>query len=326
MAQNQTNPCPICNLDNQVVEDISIYEEKFRVDCKRCGKFKIPPFPIEGIIEYIKRQQLGHKLSAWIRERNEQGIDVPEIKKSWIKDIEQILPDYSPADKHLILLRNIGRKSSYPGKMVTIDPLLDYPLAWASNQTELVFYLLSLVDRKLLDNKGAAGGRAKEIRANRDCDVVITAAGWDYLDKHAVHTTTSIQAFVAMSFSEKMRPVWKNAIKPAIKKSGYNPYKVDVDPHIERIDAKIIAEIKNSRFLVADVTEQKHGVYFEAGYALGLNMPVIWCVQKADLDNVHFDTRQYNHIVWESEEDLKERLYNFICAVIGKVDKPSLET
>jgi hypothetical protein len=68
------------------------------------------------------------------------------------------------------------------------------------------------------------------------------------------------------------------------------------------------------------------GVYFEAGYALGLNLPVIWCVQKEGLDNVQFDTRQYNHILWESEEDLKERLYYFICAVVGKVSKPSPET
>lgn len=91
-----------------------------------------------------------------------------------------------------------------------------------------------------------------------------------------------------------------------------------MEPHVDRIDTKIITEIKNSRFIVADVTEQKHGVYFEAGYALGLGLPVIWCVCKDHLPNVHFDTRQYNHIVWESEYDLKEQLYNFICAIIGK--------
>jgi nucleoside 2-deoxyribosyltransferase len=79
-----------------------------------------------------------------------------------------------------------------------------------------------------------------------------------------------------------------------------------------------VAEIKNSLFLVADVTEQKQGVYFEAGYAIGLEIPVIWSVKKDELEKVHFDTRQYNHIVWESEKDLKEQLYNFICAIIGK--------
>jgi len=81
---------------------------------------------------------------------------------------------------------------------------------------------------------------------------------------------------------------------------------------------KIVTEIKNSRFLVADVTLQRPGVYFEAGYALGLGLPVFWCVRSDDLKNVHFDTRQYNHIVWETEQQLADQLYLFVTALIGK--------
>jgi hypothetical protein len=40
--------------------------------------------------------------------------------------------------------------------------------------------------------------------------------------------------------------------------------------------------------------------------------------QTGALEQVHFDTRQYNHILWEEENELKEALYNFICAIIGK--------
>ena len=113
-------------------------------------------------------------------------------------------------------------------------------------------------------------------------------------------------------------PVWEKGIKPAIEKAGYDPYRIDKEPHIDRIDAKIIADIQDSKFVIADVTQQKQGVYFEAGFALGLKQSVIWCVRKDNLDKVHFDTRQYNHIVWENPEDLQEQLYNTICAVIGK--------
>jgi nucleoside 2-deoxyribosyltransferase len=69
---------------------------------------------------------------------------------------------------------------------------------------------------------------------------------------------------------------------------------------------------------LADVTEQKRGVYVEAGYALGLGLPVIWCVRKDELGKVHFDTRQYNHIMWETTDELETRLFDFICAIIGK--------
>lgn len=121
-----------------------------------------------------------------------------------------------------------------------------------------------------------------------------------------------------MSFSENLRPIWEGPIYNAIKKAGYKPYRVDAEPHIDRIDFKIISEIKNSRFLLADVTEHKLGVYFEAGYALGLGLPVIWCVRKDELEKAHFDTRQYRHIVWESADYLEDQLYQFICEIIGK--------
>jgi hypothetical protein len=149
-------------------------------------------------------------------------------------------------------------------------------------------------------------------------EVTITSAGWDYLDKYTLDLEEKTQVFVAMSFSTQMGPLWKNAIKLAINQAGYTPYRIGEEPHADRIDVKIMAEIKNSGFVVADVTEQKQGVYFEAGYALGLGLPVIWCVQKEDLKQIHFDTRQYNHIVYKNESELRERLFDFICAIIGR--------
>jgi hypothetical protein len=58
------------------------------------------------------------------------------------------------------------------------------------------------------------------------------------------------------------------------------------------------------------------GVYFEAGLAQGLGLPVIWTVHKDNVDNLHFDTRQYNHIVYIDPQDLRVQLYNRIAATI----------
>jgi nucleoside 2-deoxyribosyltransferase len=151
--------------------------------------------------------------------------------------------------------------------------------------------------------------------------VAITADGWDYLEKIAARTSELTQAFVAMSFSEAMKPIWEKTIKLAITRAGYKAYRIDAEPCIDRIDVKIISEIRGSRFVVAEVTEQKHGVYFEAGYTLALGLPVFWCVRKDDLPNVHFDTRQYNHIVWETEAEIEGKLYEFISAIVGKQAK-----
>jgi hypothetical protein len=43
-----------------------------------------------------------------------------------------------------------------------------------------------------------------------------------------------------------------------------------------------------------------------------------WTVREDDVGKVHFDTRQYNHLVWKSLDELEDQLYFFICAIVGK--------
>lgn len=61
--------------------------------------------------------------------------------------------------------------------------------------------------------------------------------------------------------------------------------------------------------MVADSTGRNAGVYFETGYAIGLARPVIWTCRAENEIDMHFDTRQYNHILWKWIEDLREQLY-----------------
>lgn len=68
--------------------------------------------------------------------------------------------------------------------------------------------------------------------------------------------------------------------------------------------------------LIADFTKQRGGVYFEAGFAMGLGIPVIWSCRSDDINNLHFDTRQYNHIVWNDYSDLRTKLVNRIKATV----------
>jgi hypothetical protein len=321
MNEEKSGSCPICKLnDDQIIHKGSGLIAR-RIKCPRCTEFII-----SDLIEFIAPDSLfGPKVSAWIRDRNEQHAEVPRINNETLEDLKAGLPDYSPREKQIILLQNIERKTEYPGKSVQIDPEFDIPLAWASAEEEFIYYINSLIERGLLRNLGK-----RNLPSHRDdfggvinkrpkaFSVAITADGWDYLEQHDRHIEDRTQAFVAMSFSDGLKRIWEGPINNAIMKAGYKPYRVDAEPHSDRIDVKIISEIKNSRFVVADVTEQKHGVYFEAGYALGLGLPVLWCVHKDDLGKVHFDTRQYNHIVWESEKDLETSLYDFICAIIGK--------
>ena len=111
-------------------------------------------------------------------------------------------------------------------------------------------------------------------------------------------------------------------IKPAIEKAGYKPFMIAEEEFIDKIDERIMAELGRSRFVVADFTHGSDGargsVYYEAGYAHGLGKPVVYTCHKSLVDRLHFDTRQYNHIIWQEPDDLYQGLYKRICDVIGK--------
>ena len=100
--------------------------------------------------------------------------------------------------------------------------------------------------------------------------------------------------------------------------------RIDRELDVDKIDDAIVANIRKSRFLVADFTHGKDGVrggvYYEAGLAHGLNLPVIFTCRNDLVDELHFDTRQYVHILWDknSLDGLYTELLNRIRARIGE--------
>ncbi len=130
-----------------------------------------------------------------------------------------------------------------------------------------------------------------------------------------------------MWFHDEMNEAYKKGIEPGIEAAGYKALRIDQKEHTNKIDDEIIAGIRRSRFLVADFTQgedgARGGVYFEAGFAFGLNIPIIYTCRKDVKDKLAFDTRQYNHILWETPEELRDALTKRIGAVIE--DGPLLQ-
>lgn len=133
-------------------------------------------------------------------------------------------------------------------------------------------------------------------------------AGWQRMRELQKTGADRRRAFVAMWFDSGMDAAFTEGIRPALEECGYEALRVDSFEHNDKIDDRIIADIRKSGILVADVTGHRAGVYFEGGFAMGLGLPVIWTCQASDVERIHFDTRQYNHIVWSNPDDLKSRL------------------
>jgi len=180
------------------------------------------------------------------------------------------------------------------------------------NYDEYWFYLSTLKDSgyiNYIDTTSADGFDAMNIQ--------ITYHGLEYLIELQESGENSNYCFIAMSFSEAMNDL-RDSIKTIVKSIGYEPLIID-EVHYGSdvtINDAIITNIKKSKFMIADFTEQKHGVYFEAGFALGLRKPVIYTCLEVDFKQSHFDTNHYPHIVYKDYEELQTKLINKIQAWI----------
>lgn len=178
--------------------------------------------------------------------------------------------------------------------------------AYALNRDECAGIVEYLVERNFAQFSGDKS--SFRIRAN----------GFSYIEEGGLVAFDSNQAFVAMCFAEDLTEAFSAGICPAIEINGFDPLRIDSKEHNRKIDDEIVAELRRSKFVVADFTKHRGGVYFEAGFAMGLGLPIIWTCRRDDMQDLHFDIRQYNCIDWECADDLRARLSNRIGALIGR--------
>jgi hypothetical protein len=146
----------------------------------------------------------------------------------------------------------------------------------------------------------------------------ISIEGLTYLAQISESGRNSKNCFVAMSFDEDDYPIFKEAIFPACEEMGFEAKRIDYS-HFESdktINDAMIALIKKCRFMIADFTSQKHNVYFEAGYALGRGMKVIYTCKEVDFGKSSFNTNHFPHVIYKDILDLKKKLIDKIAAYI----------
>jgi nucleoside 2-deoxyribosyltransferase len=294
MAEDQQ--CPICN---QLLHVFDLgTAERYRIECRRCGDYQITHSLFNTL---PKDSDLLPYLSCYTRQATESGIPVTLNTTNW----EILAADHrrtSIQQKITKFVKLVADRSDYPGFSVEVSQD-DFPLIDAVKNEELRHYSDYLVDLGYL-------------RREEHLHVALTVKGWNWLLSGEAAGLPG-RCFVAMSFDPQLKSSWEEGIEPALKLDcGLDPLRLDFQQHNEKICDKILAEIRLAQFLVADFTQQRPGVYFEAGFALGLGRTVIWTCKEDEIDKNHFDTRQYNHVPWTDPADLRKKLRDRVIATI----------
>ena len=331
--------CPVCQAPARIWANAPVRQS--RIECYRCGEFSGDDDPLRSLQRAGWSEQQIATASGYIRRNQGLLLTSEEVERL------AVLRAPSPGEKAARLLIHLGQVYPQPGLSFSA-PVWDIQKAQkvaraiqilndtaektseASELTQLQWLAVASASNSdelhwlIYDYLLAQGWLSQ---GNSDGDVIITPHGWQEIERLQQVNLGSRIGFIAMSFRDEFVSLYESGVAPGIAAAGYEARRVDRIEHNDRIDDKIIASIKQSRFLVADFTVNRGGIYFEAGLALGLGLPVIWLVREDQADEVHFDNRQYNFIRWREGawDELVERLRFRIEATIGPgpLAKPS---
>jgi hypothetical protein len=320
-VQRYAHPMATCRLCGKSVGSISDVltpgSPNYMVQCRRCGIYEADDGAWNMFASMSTDPADRHLLSALTRTAPiRQVVPVLIDASSYVALREGRIREPTFADKSDALLDWIAFESrknhnvSAYGARVSVDPQLDYPVAYCrptdtGNADEWNFVFHTLVPSLVQD---LGNGQVR-----------ITETGWRALESRP--KASGALGFVAMKFIG-MDDLYA-AISEGIARAGYKPTRIDREDYIGGVMDQIVAKIRESRFVVADFTGNRGGVYYEAGFALGLNLPVFTLCRHDNLsgaDPIHFDVQHLNLLTWENGKlaELTARLEARIVAVLGR--------
>ena len=137
--------------------------------------------------------------------------------------------------------------------------------------------------------------------------VNLSLEGWEKYESEKHGQVSGNYGFIAMQFNDpELDLLIEEVVKPALKEHlGYDLVDMGKVVEVGIIDAIMRIRIRNAKFVIADLTRDNNGAYWEAGYAEGLGKPVIYTCEKGKFDEkkTHFDTNHCTTILWSRDDD-----------------------
>ena len=136
-------------------------------------------------------------------------------------------------------------------------------------------------------------------------NLLLTVAGWRRFEAEAVGKFASNYGFAALKFGDVILDrLFERDLKPAIREIGFELVDMRDRAKAGIIDNLMREQIRDSAFVVVDLTHDNSGAYWEAGYAEGLGKPVLYICERAKFSAVktHFDTSHSTTVLWDADD------------------------
>lgn len=297
--------CEVCGSPANIRRD-GFY---FVVDCARCGNFQIDR---ETAVNFSLRSsdQKRQALASHLVRKLQGSTRRPILGDDFFKSLSQrTLPTPAELCDNLLLWfseladSRVGKffgsdkKITDPDLAASIGAIDTDDVKWAAdalNKSALIEFTIATIDQTFR-------GR-------------ITPTGWNHVEELKRAHIASRYAFFARQFkNDDLDTLNQDCLKQAVADTGFELR--TVTQKAGHIDAIIEDEIRRCRFLIADLSDDNAGAYWEAGFAEGLRKPVIYICREKEKDGktdkkTHFDTDHRQTVRWDLKnlDDTAKRL------------------
>ncbi|WP_010272288.1 hypothetical protein [Paenibacillus senegalensis] len=266
--------------------------------CSPDGQYEISAADYELLNAWPHADKRGsfHLISGYIRELTDQGEHV-RITRELADSIQQspLVPASIEAKKAKCLLY-LKRHASGPLEPVQLTHLSEaYHLTYSPNLQEFIYILEEMKSEKLIERIGSS--------------LSLTSKGWEAALKLSIPKGDKT-CFVAIhDDSSGLRECFEQIIIPQIGAHGFEAILPDGRADQAQDFRKQIAECD---VVIADFTLPQRHVYFEAGYAEGRGVPVIYTLHAEAAAKAEAllpeESLRSETIFWDTPEELAELL------------------
>lgn len=324
--------CPYCGSN----AEITASENLKNVNCPACGEFKYEHFPAlygenikNEIASFLCHKKLENPNKHYLLKNSAGESGDKDIIYPSVDEIRSFFP-HKFADRISLILIALANKSDFFGDSIEL------PI----EELESILFIKRFDEQGESLDSSKISSQYKQIteylKENKYIDlerepgkkekVNLLADGWKRVDELQQSDLNNKNVFVSMAFNKGTEKT-REAIKKGISDAGFSPEFIDEIVHNHQIVPEMFKLIRESRFLILEISDPNYGAYYEAGYALGKGKEVIICCNKEIFEGdsgekskyckPHFDIAQKQILIWDDYTDLQKKLSEWIKAIIG---------
>lgn len=298
--------CPVCESSDEAAFSLwqSTASDCVGVDCEKCGRYEISESAVEDKLLRSSRN-VTPRWRAFVshRLRTTEGRVVLTTSAIAALPSTPLLP--SPGQQATNLIRIIGdfRTTNELDFYLHLEAVARMG---AENQSRAYQVCRELIANGLIAERGSV----KWVRPNNltisGTGFDLTLKGWDRYEEAKHGRAAGTQGFLALRFGDpKLDEFVNTVLKPGLAAEiGYKVVDMRDVGRAGLIDNIMRAQIADSAFVIADLTHDNSGAYWEAGFAEGMRKPVIYICERTKFAKAksHFDTNHSTTVLWSTDE------------------------